>query len=312
MNSNIGVSAESAFKLYLPYLLIFFIGTTWGMMFSLARMAVQLGASPMGLTFWQAFGGGCVLLVPCLLRGKLPTFNRQYLKHYIIISLVGTAIPSTLFFYAAAHVPAGILAITIALVPMITYVVTWVLGIDVFQIRRFAGIFLGLCAILLLSVPDSSLPEPGMVKWVMLSLVASCFYAMEGLYFEVKVPTGTDLIALLSASLFMTAILMAPVTYLQDAAVVLTYPLGNLEWVLMAIVLVSSTAYAAFLYAVKIAGAVFATMAGYIITISGVFWGILFFQEVHSSWVWAALVLMLVGMALVTPREQAQTKEIPI
>ena len=307
MNSNADVSVDSAFKLYLPYLLIFFVGITWGMMFSLARMAVQLGASPMGLTFWQAFGGGSVLLVICLFRRKLPTFNRQYLKHYIVIALVGTAIPGTLFFYAAAHVPAGILAITVALVPMITYVVTWAMRIDVFQIRRFAGILLGFCAILLLSVPDSSLPEPGMVKWVMLSLVAASFYAIEGIYLEVKVPATTDLIALLCASLFTTAILILPVVYVQDDFVALTYPLGNLEWVLMAIVLVSSAAYAVFLYAVKLAGAVFATMAGYIITISGVFWGILFFQEVHSSWVWAALVLMLAGMALVTPREQAST-----
>jgi drug/metabolite transporter (DMT)-like permease len=276
------------------------------MTFSLARMAVQHGASPMGLTFWQGFGGGVVLLVLCLFRRQLPAFNRQYLKHYVVIALAGTAIPGTLFFYAAAHVPAGILAITIALVPMITYIVTWILGVDAFQAKRFAGIFLGLCAILLLSVPDSSLPEPGMVRWVMLSLVAACFYAIEGIYLEVKIPAGTDLIALLCASLFTTAILILPVIYIQDDFVVLAYPFGNLEWVLMAIVLVSSSAYVVFLYAVKIAGAVFATMAGYIITISGVFWGIVFFQEVHSSWVWAALVLMLAGMALVTPREQVQ------
>lgn len=302
MNSGIDVEADSAVKLYLPYLLIFFIGTTWGMMFSFARMAVELGASPMGLTFWQAFGGGLVLLIFCLIRRKSPIFKRQYLKHYIVIALAGTAIPGTLFFYAAAHVPAGILAITIALVPMITYVVTWSLRIDAFQARRFSGIFLGFCAILLLSVPDTSLPGPGMVKWVMICLIASCFYAIEGIYLEVKVPEGTDLIALLSVSLFTTAIIMLPVIYHQDAFVKLAYPFGKLEWVLMAIALVSSSAYAAFLYAVHMAGAVFATMAGYIITISGVFWGILFFQEVHSNWVWAALVLMLAGMALVTPR----------
>ena len=137
------------------------------------------------------------------------------------------------------------------------------------------------------------------------SLVAASFYAIEGIYLEVKIPAGTDLIALLCASLFTTAILILPVIYIQDDFVVLTYPLGNLEWVLMAIVLVSSSAYAVFLYTVKIAGAVFATMSGYIITISGVFWGILFFQEVNSNWVWAALLLMLTGMALVTPRGQA-------
>lgn len=305
MNTNIAVKPSSALKLYLPYVLIFFVGATWGMTFSLARMATEFGASATGLTFIQAFGGGLLLLVVCLFRGKFPVFNWQYLKHYLAIAVVGTAIPSTLYFYAAAHVPAGILAITIALVPMLTYLATWALRIDVFQLRRVAGIFLGFCAILLLSIPDSSLPEPGMVKWVMLSLVAAAFYSIEGIYLEVKIPVSTDLIALLCASLFTTAILILPVIYIQDAFFTISFPFRQFEWVLIALALISSAAYIVFLYTVKIAGAVFATMAGYIITVSGVFWGILFFQEVHSNWVWASLILMMAGMALVTPREQA-------
>jgi drug/metabolite transporter (DMT)-like permease len=240
LNTNINVKSAPVLKLYLPYLLIFFVGITWGMTFSLARMATQFGASPTGLTFSQAFGGGLLLLVFCLFRGKLPVFNRQYLKHYLAIALVGTAIPSTLYFYAAAHVPAGILAITIALVPMLTYLLTWMLGIDAFQVRRVAGIFLGFCAILLLSIPNSSLPEPGMVKWVMLSLVAGAFYAIEGIYLEVKIPANTDLIALLCASLFTTAILILPVIYIQDAFFTINFPFRQFEWVLISLALISS------------------------------------------------------------------------
>ncbi|MFT4650939.1 MAG: drug/metabolite transporter (DMT)-like permease [Flavobacteriales bacterium] len=305
MSTIIEVKPNSVLKRYLPYLLILFVGVIWGSTFSLSRMAVEFGASPTGLTFCQSFGGGLLLLVFCSFRGKFPVLNRQYLKHYVAIALVGTAIPSTIYFYAAAHVPAGILAITIALVPMVTYLTTWMLRIDTFQASRVAGILLGFCAILALSIPDSSLPEPGMVKWVMLSLVAAAFYAVEGIYLEVKIPANTDLIALLCASLLVTALLILPVIYIQDAFFAISFPFGQFEWVLIALSLVSSSAYVAFLYTVKIAGAVFATMAGYIITISGVFWGILFFQEVHSSWVWASLVLMMAGMALVTPRDQA-------
>ena len=36
--------------------------------------------------------------------------------------------------------------------------------------------------------------------------------------------------------------------------------------------------------------------------VAGVAWGIVIFGEQHSLWVWAALGLMLVGLALVTPR----------
>ncbi|MFT6371871.1 MAG: drug/metabolite transporter (DMT)-like permease [Gammaproteobacteria bacterium] len=304
LNTHIEVKPSFVLKQCIPYLLIFFVGVTWGITFSLSRMAIQFGASPTGLTFCQAFGGSLLLLLVCFFRGKFPVFNRQYFKHYLIIALVGTAIPSTMFFYAAAHVPAGILAITIALVPMLTYLVTWTLGIDAFQVRRIAGILLGFIAILLLSIPDSSLPEPGMVKWVMLSLVAAAFYAIESVYLEVKVPAGADLIGLLCASLLITAILILPIVYYKDAFFPISFPFQQFEWVLLSLALVSSAAYVVFLYTVKIAGAVFASMAGYIITISGVFWGILFFQEVHSNWVWASLMLMMIGMALVTPRNQ--------
>jgi hypothetical protein len=51
---------------------------------------------------------------------------------------------------------------------------------------------------------------------------------------------------------------------------------------------------------------VFASMAGYVITLSGVFWCMLFFDEIHSTWVWSSLALMLAGMALVTPCEQSE------
>ena len=65
---------------------------------------------------------------------------------------------------------------------------------------------------------------------------------------------------------------------------------------------VSRTAYVMFLYLIKMSGAVFAGMNGYIVTLAGVFWGMFFFDEQHSLWVWSALALMLVGMLLVTPR----------
>ena len=290
---------------FIPYLLVFAIGITWGVTFSLARIAAEAGAHPIGLTFWQAAGGALVLLPICLFRGALPTINWQNFKRFIVIALAGTAIPGTLFFYAAAHVPAGILAITIALVPMLTYAFAWVLGIDRYSSKRIAGVGLGFVAILFLSLPESSLPDPGMAKWVLLALIASVFYTIENIYVDVGIPHDTDLIALLLGGLIVVAIILTPIIYLQDAFVPIRYPFGSVEWAIISIAFVSSTAYAGFLFVVKMSGSVFASMVGYVITLSGVFWGMIFFNESHSAWVWAALILMLAGMALVTPRKHS-------
>ncbi len=280
------------------------IGVTWGVTFSLARIAAEAGAHPIGLTFWQAAGGGLVLLPICLYRKALPQINWQNCRRFMVIALAGTAIPGTLLFYAASRVPSGILAITISLVPMLTYVFAWGLGIDKYATKRFIGIVLGFGAILLLSLPDGSLPDPGMVKWMLLALIASIFYTIENIYVDISIPQGTDLIALLMGGLFVAALLLAPIAYSQGAFVVPQYPFTEVEWSIIAMAFVSSAAYTLFLHVVKKSGSVFASLAGYVITLAGVFWGMLFFGESHSLWVWAALVVMLAGMAMVTPREQ--------
>ena len=304
MNTDSKAVTRSRVTELTPYLMVFAIGITWGMTFSLARIAAEAGAHPIGLTFWQATGGVIVLLPICLFRRSLPRFNWQNIKRFTVIALAGTAIPGTLFFYAAAHVPAGILAISIALVPMLTYAFAWALGMDKYATRRFMGIVLGFGAILLLSLPETSLPDPGMVKWMLLALIASVFYTIENLYVDICIPQGTDLIALLMGGLLVAALVLTPVIYLQDAFVPLHYPFQDVEWAIIVMAFVSSAAYATFLNLVKMAGSVFASMAGYVITLAGVFWGMIFFDESHSVWVWTALVLMLAGMALVTPREQ--------
>ena len=46
----------------------------------------------------------------------------------------------------------------------------------------------------------------------------------------------------------------------------------------------------------------FAAQTAYVVTLSGVLWGIVIFGEQHSPWIWGALAVMLIGLALVTPR----------
>ena len=42
---------------------------------------------------------------------------RDKLGFIFCIAMLGAAIPSVLFYYAAPHVPAGVLSITVALIP---------------------------------------------------------------------------------------------------------------------------------------------------------------------------------------------------
>ena len=303
------VGLRKIYLYFLPYFLMLFCGTVWGTTFSLARIATSENAHPLGLSFWLASGGGLVLLVIGLVRRVWPPLDRDSLVRYVVIGSIGSIIPGTLYFYAASRVPSGILAITITLVPMMTYLLSLVLGVDAYQRKRFIGILIGFAAILLLVIPESSLPDPGMAKWLLLALLACAFYTIESLYVDVLIPDNTDMVALLSGGLIMASIGMIPILYFQDAWVPLNFPFTKIEWSIVAMAVVSSLAYATFFLLVKMAGAVFASLSGYVTTTAGVFWGIVIFDETHSIWVWSAFALLLVGMALVTPRKKTMAEK---
>ena len=287
----------------LPYALVLVAGTIWGITFSLAIIAAEADLHPIGLGFWQALGGAMVLAAVSLIRGKWPRIDGANLTRFTVIALLGTAVPGVLYFYAARHIPAGILAITIALVPMMTYALSLFFGIDRRSAIRLIGVALGFVAMVLLSRPEA-LPDPGMAVWIGVALMAAVCYTLENIFVELKVPDDTDMVCLLMGGMIIATIIMLPVVVVTDSFVPLSIPLDTAELSVIAMILINSFAYVVFLYLIKSSGAVFASMMGYVVTISGVGWGILLFQERHSLLIWIALGLMLTGMALVRPREK--------
>jgi len=295
------------------YIMALASGLIWGVTFSLARIATEAGFHPIGLAWWQAAGGGFVLLLYCLASKQFsvnPTLPR--LKHMVIVGLSGTVVPGTLLFYAALYVPAGVLAITIAIVPILTYVFSVLLSLDAVSVQRFTGVVLGFLAILVIMLPGSTtglsaasteslLTSPRF--WIMAAVVAGGVYTFENLFVDARVPAPTSIPLLLCGSMLVASVLLLPITLATGSFVKLNLPFNTAEWSVIAMMFVSAIAYLLYLLLIKMAGAVFASMSGYVVTLSGVFWGMVFFSESHSTAIWLALILMLVGMALVTPRE---------
>ena len=84
------------------------------------------------------------------------------------------------------------------------------------------------------------------------------------------------------------------------------------ELSLIGLGVISLLAYTMFIYAISLFGPVFASQTGYIVTFTGVIWGVIIFGESHSLWVWGALLAMIIGLVLVKPNhDDAETAEWP-
>ncbi|MFT5504822.1 MAG: drug/metabolite transporter (DMT)-like permease [Gammaproteobacteria bacterium] len=284
-----------------PYLLILSCGLLWGVTFSLTLIATSEGAHPLGLSAWQIFITACLYALICIIS-KVPLFDIKHLRHYLVLVVVGITIPTTLYFYAAPHLSAGILSITISTVPLFTYGLMLFLRLERIVIKRTMGIVLGMIAILLLVLPDQGLASDDASLWVMLVLVCAIMYTIENIYISEGISHSIDLRELLCGSNIIASMIQFPIAIWMGVNEPVEWLATGPGLAIAGIAIISGIAYGLFFYTIKFAGPVFASQCAYIITISGVIWGIILFSESHSVWVWMSVAVMMMGLALVTPK----------
>ena len=135
------------------------MGVFWGLSFSFTRMAVENGGTPLGIAFWQSIISSVILLSFSSLRGRHFTLRRHHIGPFIIIALLGVGVPGVAFFIAASRVPSGILAITVTLVPILTYCMALSLRIEAFSVIRICGVFCGAQRVAEVRTPGSRHPR---------------------------------------------------------------------------------------------------------------------------------------------------------
>ena len=293
----------------LPWITLFYMGSVWGLSFSLGKIAVNLGGTPIGIAFWSSLFAGIILLILTTLRRRYMKFSSKNLFLFIILAMIGTAIPSVCFYYAASKIPAGVLAITVTLVPILTYAFATFLGLEKLAARRVLGILLGASAILFLVVPETSLPDRSAVIWILVACISSVCYASENIVLAVRDLEGIGPIRMACGMSLIGTLLLGIVGLSTNNLFMISIPFNNLSWIILGLAVINVTAYTLFIYTISQSGPLFASQVGYLVTLSGIFWGILLFGESNSIWVWASLLTMLIGLAFVTPKKSDSKQE---
>jgi drug/metabolite transporter (DMT)-like permease len=287
-----------------PWLLLLILGVAWGGSFSLAKIAMEEGAHPLGVNYWQSLIGAAILIGYLVLTRQSLPMRRNYLSFYLICGFLGSVVPGLLYFYAIVHISPGVLAITIATVPIMTYIAAALMKVEGTSILRLLGVCCGVLSILLLIVPTESLPDRSAVVWVFAAIAAAACYTGENLIIAIRLPQGANAFVVLGGMLITATLIMTPFVLATDTFVPLSWPWDSSTWAIISLAILSVVCYGLFIMLIVRAGPVFASQTAYIVTLSGVFWGILIFGEKHSLWIWASLAVMLIALALVTPRKE--------
>jgi drug/metabolite transporter (DMT)-like permease len=302
--SRTDAEQTNSYKPLLAWALLIFCGVAWGLTFSLAKIIADGGGHPLGINFWQSLIGASILITLSFLTRQKFKITRHTLLFFIVCGLLGSVVPGVIYFYAASKVSPGILSITIATVPLITFGTAAALGAEKVQIGRITGVVLGIISILALVAPDESLPDPTVIPWIFAALIAAFCYSGENLIVALRAPVGLSALSMATGLFIAAAAMMAPMVVASDAFVPFNWPWGQVEWAMVGMAIVSVTAYSLYIYLIVYSGPVFASQTAYLVTISGVIWGIAIFNEQHSNWIWVSLAIMIMALALVSPRKK--------
>jgi len=289
-------------------------GLLWGLSQPLGKITVSTGHGQFGLIFWNAvLGAGFMGLALMTTRaaggfaGLRPTRDRMIFA--LVVALVGTLIPGTTFYLAISHLPAGVMSINIAPVPLMALPLAVLLGQDRAGPARILGLLLGAAGVLAIALPQGAMPAGVDPFWVAVALVGPLCYAIEGNFVARFGMAGMSPVQALFLSSVTAAVLAGALALATGQFIDPFRSFGAPEWALVAASAINITAYAAYVWLAARAGAVFAAQSSYIVTGSGMIWAMVILGERHSGWLWLALALMLAGVALVQPRETRPLQE---
>lgn len=284
--------------------ILLLLGVIWGTGYSIARFAMTNGVPPLGYSFWQSIGPA--IIIGLISFGKSPgiatTTSRA--KFYFITGLTGIVIPNTTMYFAAPHLPAGILAMVVNTVPIIAYPMALLARLERFNWERMIGIFLAFCGLMLIILPKSSLPAPDMSSWVILTLITPLSFAFCSIYIARFRPENSDSLTLSAGMLATSSLLLIPLVVATGSFYALHWPLTMPDWVILLEIILSSIGYILFFQLIRIAGPVYYSLVDTIVVLTGLFWGKVIFGERLTTWTAIAVIFIILGLLLVTRHQR--------
>ncbi|MCP4877101.1 MAG: DMT family transporter [Gammaproteobacteria bacterium] len=296
-----------------PILYLVFLGGSWGLYFSMLKIAALSGISYPGILTLATVGVAIGMSAIALLRRRRPLFSLRHIIFYLVCALSGYLVPMIAEVLVIAHMPAGVLTLIVSMAPLATLLFAWILKTDVINSSRVAGIILGAIAIFAILLPDAHLSEAVAWHWLLLAMVVPVCYAIHHNFTARYWPPDSDSYQVACGEALCGSFLLVMFSMFnwqwQD---VQSWNQGHSAILFMAAISLIDI----YLYfeLIRIKGPIFTSNANYFMVISGVLWGIVIFAERPSSWMWLSVLLLIGSLYLIgkskTGEDQAHANEI--
>ena len=268
------------------WILITILGAVWGSAFMFIKIATpELG--PIALVNIRLAVAGLIFL-PFLLQKKYLRHFKSNLKNILILSIINTALPFSLFAYASLESSSNMLSIlngTTAIMAVVISTMWLKVKLNLFQIL---GVFIGLFGIIVLANPDNVYIS---TKATIFCLSAAFCYALSANYIQ-KFAYKTNTIVLIGWSLVIASVLLLPLTVFNLPS---KTPSSNAIFSILWLGVISTgVAFLGYVRLIEKVGAVKTATVAYFIPVFGVIWGYIFLGEPITLQILIGMMLIII------------------
>ena len=276
------------------WILITILGAVWGSAFMFIKIATpELGAIAL-VNIRLAVAG--LIFIPFLLQQKYLKHFRSNLKNILVLSVINTALPFSLFAYASLESSSNMLSIlngTTAIMAVVISTIWLKIRLNLFQIM---GVFIGLFGIVVLANPDNVYIS---MKATIFCLSAAFCYALSANYIQ-KFAYKTNTIVLIGWSLVIASVLLMPITFFNLPS---QFPSNNVIFSILWLGVISTgVAFLGYVRLIEKVGAVKTATVAYFIPVFGVIWGYIFLGEPITLQILIGMILILIGIVFTNKR----------
>jgi drug/metabolite transporter (DMT)-like permease len=284
---------DSAFGLLLV------TGALLGLTLPFGKLATGGGVPPILWAFVISCGAGGVLLIALLVRGHRFEPTAQKLRYFVIAAAISYAIPNLLMFSAIPHLGAGYTGIMFTLSPVITLVLSILLGVRRPNLLGIAGIAVGFVGALMVAVTRGEAGQPAALFWVVIGLLIPVSLAAGNIYRTFDWPENTGPIELAVGShLAAAAMLLVGLLFLEGIG---TFSrLSGMPLLVLAQIASASAMFVFFFRLQSVGGPVYLSQIGYVGAAIGLISGTLLLGERYQLLTWLGAAIITAGIVMTT------------
>jgi len=279
------------------FIVLLLVSILWGGSFLFVRLLVLDGLEPLQIVSIRMQLAAIFILPFFLNKLKKYSFHDHGFS-FVLIGILNTALPFTLFSFASLKLGAGSLSILQATVPILTALLLFSLYRNEFSFRKLIGVLLGFAGLFVLVGPSSTLDTFSGI----LCVVASMSYAVAGIYLA-KTPEKLSNSFIGMGSILVGAIIMLPFLFNYTSSL---STISSTSWLYLALlgIINTSLAYVIFIKLIKRIGPINASYVTYFVPLSSISLGIIFLDEVITTTLVTGALMILLGVFFSNKQEK--------